>query len=300
MADNHIKFPSPEEENDENKVMSFAPEASRPRPSEVFPDLGNEKLVEAMENLKANENKDTQAALIEQVISAKFFAPVEVVDAEGKVIQGHGRLAVPKNAKFNFKLIQNAKGDQYFTVFTDIGEYLKWNKGPKVNTIVVVFPQIAQLAAQKADSIKGFVINPMGQNIVFSQDAIANLIEAMKAVAENAKAAREAAQQQQVKLMFGKPTNIPEAVMGAFRKKLMKVPEVNEAYFCMLKQGDQEFYLFTLDINADNETCHEIGDSLCESAKMFLTKFPIMAAPVNSPFGEGAKKVDAPFYVKGQ
>lgn len=300
MADNHIKFPSPEEENNSNTNTSFAPEASTPSPSEVFPDLGNEKLVKAMEDLKANENKETQAALIEQVISAKFFAPVEVIDADGKPIQGHGRLAVPKDAKFNFKLIQNVKGEQYFTVFTDINEYLKWNKGPKVNTIIVVFPQIAQLAAQKSDSIKGFVINPMGQNIVFSQDAIANLIDAMKAVAENAKAAREAAQQQQVKLMFGKPTNIPEAVLGAFRKKLMKTPEVNEAYFCMLKQGDQEFYLFTLDINADNETCHAIGDSLCESAKLFLTKFPIMAAPVNSPFGEGAKKVDQPFYIKGQ
>ncbi|HBI52966.1 MAG TPA: hypothetical protein DDX72_09345 [Ruminococcaceae bacterium] len=300
MADNHIKFPSPEEENNSNTNTSFAPEASTPSPSEVFPDLGNEKLVKAMEDLKANENKETQAALIEQVISAKFFAPVEVIDADGNPIQGHGRLAVPKDAKFNFKLIQNVKGEQYFTVFTDINEYLKWNKGPKVNTIIVVFPQIAQLAAQKSDSIKGFVINPMGQNIVFSQDAIANLIDAMKAVAENAKAAREAAQQQQVKLMFGKPTNIPEAVLGAFRKKLMKTPEVNEAYFCMLKQGDQEFYLFTLDINADNETCHAIGDSLCESAKLFLTKFPIMAAPVNSPFGEGAKKVDQPFYIKGQ
>ena len=300
MADNHIKFPSPEEENNSNTNTSFAPEASTPSPSEVFPDLGNEKLVKAMEDLKANENKETQAALIEQVISAKFFAPVEVIDADGNPIQGHGRLAVPKDAKFNFKLIQNVKGEQYFTVFTDINEYLKWNKGPKVNTIIVVFPQRAQLAAQKSDSIKGFVINPMGQNIVFSQDAIANLIDAMKAVAENAKAAREAAQQQQVKLMFGKPTNIPEAVLGAFRKKLMKTPEVNEAYFCMLKQGDQEFYLFTLDINADNETCHAIGDSLCESAKLFLTKFPIMAAPVNSPFGEGAKKVDQPFYIKGQ
>ena len=135
----------------------------------------------------------------------------------------------------------------------------------------------------------------MGHNIVFSQDAISNLLDAMKAVAEKQK---EAASQQQVKLMFGKPTNIPEAVMGAFRKKLAKTPEVKEAYFCMMKQGEQEYYLFTLEIDADKETCQDIGNSLCESAKMFLTKFPIMAAPVRSPFGEGAKKVDQAFYVK--
>ena len=309
MADNHIKFPTPEEgadnnsnsnsnsnsNNNNNNNIRLAPEASRQKPSEVFPDLHNEKLIDAMTALKANENKETQTALIEQVIGARFFAPVEVIDAEGKPIQGSGRLAVPKDAKFNFKLIQNAKGEQYFAVFTDIGQYLKWNSSQKVNTIVVVFPQIAQLAQQKSDAISGFVINPMDHNIIFSQDAISNLLDAMKAVAEKAKAD---AAQQQVKLMFGKPTNIPEAVMGAFRKKLIKVPEVKEAYFCMMKQGDQEYYLFTLEIDADRETCQEIGNSLCESAKMFLTKFPIMAAPVNSPFGEGAKKVDKPFYVK--
>ena len=206
MADNHIKFPTPEEGETENNNIRLAPETSKPKPSEVFPDLHNEKLIDAMNALKANENKDTQTALIEQVIGARFFAPVEVIDADGKPIQGSGKLAVPKDAKFNFKLIQNAKGEQYFAVFTDIGQYLKWNSTQKVNTIVVVFPQIAQLAQQKSDVISGFVINPMGHNIVFSQDAISNLLDAMKAVAEKQK---EAASQQQVKLMFGKPTNIP-------------------------------------------------------------------------------------------
>ncbi|MBP3856464.1 MAG: enhanced serine sensitivity protein SseB C-terminal domain-containing protein [Ruminiclostridium sp.] len=296
MADNHIKFPGPAEGGENNPI---APESNRRfSPDEVFPDLGNDKLVAAMEALKKDENKETQTALIENVLQAKFFAPVEVLDGDGKLLQGTGKVAIPKDSKFNFKLIQNAKGEQYFTVFTDIKQFMKWSKSPKINTIVVVFPQIAQLAQQKADIISGFVINPMDQNIIFSQDAIASLIDAMKAVAEREKARRESGGTQQVKLMFGKPQNIPDAVYGAFRKKLAKIPEVKTAYFCMLKQGDQEYYLFTLDIDADSETCRDIGDSVCESAKLFLTKYPIMAAPVNSPFGEGAKKVDSPFYTK--
>ena len=295
MADNHIKFPAPESIDNTNT----APDINPPTPENIFPDLGNEGLVKAMEALKAEENKDTQKALIEKVLSARFFAPVDVLDADGKLLRGTGKISVPPDAKFNFKLIQNKNGEQYFTVFTDIEEFRKWNKN-QVNTIVVIFPQIAQLAQQKADQIKGFVINPMSHNIVFSQDAIKNLLEAMRAVAEQEKARREAAGNPDaaphVKLMFGKPKNIPDAVLGAFRKKLAKTPEVKTAYFCMMKQGEQEFYLFTLDIDADSETSRDIGDSLCESAKMFLTKFPIMAAPVKSPFGEGAKKVSEPFY----
>ncbi len=297
MADNHIKFPTSDDNNDET-TAPVAPEINPPKPEEVFPDLGNEKLVAAMEALKDNENKETQTALIENVIGAKFFAPVEVIDADGNVLKGSGKVAIPKDAKFNFKLIQNAKGEQYFAVFTDIRQFMLWSKSPKVNTIIVVFPQIAQLAQQRADVISGFVINPMGQNIIFSQDAISNLLEAMKQVAEREKQRRESGAADTVKLLFGKPQNIPDAVYGAFRKKLAKIPEVREAYFCMLKQGDQEYYLFTLDIDADSERSRTIGDSVCESAKLFLTKYPIMAAPTNSPFGEGARKVGSAFYTK--
>ncbi len=291
MADNITKFPTPENESGSENTAAQ-------NPADIFPDLHNEELIKAMEALKADENKETQKALIEKVLTARFFAPVDVLDAEGNALQGNGRIAIPKDAKFNFKLIQNAKGENYFTVFTDIQEFQKWNKAARVNTIVVVFPQIAQLAQQKNDAVHGFVINPMTQNIIFSQEAIAHLLEAMHTVAEQEKARRAAAEGNTVKLMFGKPKNVPEAVLGAFRKKLEKYPEVREAYFCMMKQGEQEFYLFTLDIDADGEKSRSIGDALCESSKMFLTKFPIMAAPVNSPFGEGAKKVGEPFYTK--
>jgi hypothetical protein len=297
MADNHIKFPTPTDDGEANEKI--APEINPPRPQDVFPDLHNEELVKAMDELNKHEDQATQTAMIEKVVGARFFAPVDVLDADGNLLKGQGKVAIPKDAKFNFKLIQNGKGEQYFAIFTDIKEFLKWSKNPKVNTIVVIFPQIAQLAKEKADTISGFVINPMGQNIIFTQPIISNLLDAMKHVAENEKA-RLAGEAQPVQLMFGKAQDIPEAVYGAFRKKLAKSPQVKEAYFCRLKQGEQEFYLFTLDIDADNETCRDIGNSLCDAAKLFLTKFPIMAAPVNSPYGEGAKKVDQPFYKKDE
>lgn len=309
MADNHIKFPTPE--NNEADNLNVAPEINPPKPEDVFPELGNEALVQAMNALKAEENTETQRVLIERVLMARFFSPVDVLDAEGTPLRGNGRIAIPKDAKFNFKLIENSKGEQYFPVFTDINEFRKWSKSATVNTIVVVFPQIAQLAMQKNASVGGMVINPMTQNIIFSQEAIQNLLDAMRKVAEQQKTAAEAAKDgapadgeapadntPRVRLMFGKPKNVPDAVLGALRKKLAKQTEVKEAYFCMLKQGEQEYYLFTLDIDADPETSRDIGNSLCDAAKMFLTKYPIMAAPVNSPFGEGARKVGEPFYTK--
>ncbi|MBQ9384944.1 MAG: enhanced serine sensitivity protein SseB C-terminal domain-containing protein [Ruminiclostridium sp.] len=284
MAENEIKM---------NKKNVNAATGEAGIPEGAFPDLENGPLIEAMNALKKEENKETQTALIEKVLTAKFFAPVDIIDGDGNPVQGTGKIQIPENSKFNFKLIQNSKGEQFFPVFTDIEEFQKWNKQPKINTIIVIFPQIAQLAMQKSEELSGFVINPMTQNIIFSQDAIKHLLDAMNTVVE-----RHKAEPKPVQLMFGKPANVPEAVYGAFRKKLKKYPEVSEAYFCMLKRDEHEFYLFTLEIDAENERCKKIGDELCESAKMFLTKFPIMAAPVKSPFGEGAKKVGEPFYTK--
>lgn len=309
-------------------------------PADIFPDLKNGELVKAMDALKKEENAETQRALIENVLGARFFAPVEVMDANGNMLTGNGKIDIPPDAKFNFKLIENAKGERYFTVFTDINEFQKWNKSDRVNTIIVVFPQIAQLAAEKAGEVSGFVINPMTQNIIFSQEAIKNLLTAMRQFAEQQRAKAEAAKNngqvpagdsqkdlvntfnsltafarqkkaeaeaaksdgqapaERGKLMFGKPNNVPEAVLGAFRKRLVKSPEVKEAYFCMMKDGEQEMYLFVIDVDADNDKAKSIGEDLCNTAKMFLTRFPIIAAPVNSPFGEGAKKVTEPFYTK--
>ena len=292
MADNIKRFPlndnPPEKKATEN----------------IFPDLKNEELVKAMNALKKEENRETQTALIEHVVGARFFAPVDVSDADGNLLTGNGKMDIPKDAKLSFKLLENAKGERYFAVFTDMNEFQKWNKAERVNTIVVVFPQIAQLAMEKSAEAAGFVINPMNQNIIFLQDAISNLLGAMKQFAqmerEKAEAAKkgEAAVQQQTEILFGKPQNVPEAVLGAFRKRLIKSPEVKEAYFCMMRQNEQEFYMFVLDIDADNDKAKGIGEDLCNAAKMFLTKYPIMAAPVDSPFGEGAKKVTEPFYVR--
>lgn len=285
MADNHIKFPVPE--NNENTDKPDTPLTA----SDVFPDLGNEELIKAMEAIKASETPETQKQLIERVLQAKFFAPVSVLDANGDPLQGNGKIEVPKDAKFNFKLLQNTDGENFFGVFTDIAEFQKWNKEPRINTIVVVFPQIAQLVMQKDHDVQGFVINPMTQNIIFNREIITNILDAMKKVNEQKEA-------QTVKLMFGKADKVPEAVIEAIKKKLKKTPEVKEAYFCMMRQGDRDHYMFALDIDADNETCRDIGNSVCNAAKMFLTKYPVMAAPVKSPFGEGAKKVGEPFYVK--
>lgn len=266
----------------------------------IFPNLGNEKLIAAMEAVKANENKETQNELIQAVLSAKYFAPVEIFDKDGNKLEGTGKMEIPKDAKFNFKLIKNTQGEAFFTLFTDIPEYQKWNKEQKIGTIVVVFPQIAQLILSNKDDVKGFVINPMGQNIVFTKETIANILNTIAAHAAKQKAEKEAQAsetvQQEIVLEFGKPVNVPDSVLESLKKSLKKHSEVKTAYFAMMKQNGKENYLFVIDADADDEKKRKINDAFATTAKLFLTKFPILVASQDSPYFEGAKKEGIVFY----
>ncbi len=267
----------------------------------IFPDLKNESLVKAMEAIKANENPETQSAFVTAALNAKYFAPVDIMDGEGNLLEGNGKMEVPKDAKFNFKLIVNNNGDQFFPLFTDIEEFKKWNKSEKIKAIVVSFPQMANLVSVKSDSVKGMSINPLNQNLIFTKELLDNILEHLKNQAVKSVSSAEAGaapEAKKITVMFGKPTNIPDSVMSSITKTVAKHKEVNTAYFLMMKQEEKEHYLFILDIDADAEKSKKIADSICSSVRLFLTKFPVLVAPLKSPIGENAPKVTEPFYTK--
>ncbi len=266
----------------------------------ILPDLKNEELVAAMDAIRKAENNQTQGAFVSAAVKAKYFCPVDVLNSDGTPLEGNGKMEIPKDAKFNFKLITNSKGEQFFPLFTDIKEFQKWNKSEQIKSIVVVFPQMADLVSKKPE-IKGFVINPMTQNLIFTREILDNILKSVREnMQKNAKPAQEGQNgtENKITLYFGKPVNIPDSVIASLSKNLAKHPEVNKAYFLMMKQDEREHYLFVLDIDADAEKSKKIADSLCATARLFLSKFPVIAAPVKSPYGQNADKVTEPFYVK--
>ena len=268
----------------------------------IFPNLENDALVAAMNALRENETPETQGAFINAAVKARYFAPVDVMDGDGNALTGSGKMEVPQGAKFNFKLIINSKGEKFFPLFTDIAEFQKWSGDAQIKTLVVVFPQMASLVNKRADAVKGFVLNPMSQNLIFPKELLDNMLKHAQEQVAKAQAAQTTqnseAPQQQVTYYFGKTVNIPDSVVASLKKTIAKNPEVNSAYLIMMKQGTQEHYMFVLDIEADAEKSKKIADTICSTAKLFLTKFPIVACPLNSEIGANAPKVDEPFYTK--
>ncbi len=262
----------------------------------IFPDLKNEPLVATMNAIKEKETPETQTAFVTAALQASYFAPVDILDASGVPIEGTGKMSVPGDAKFNFRLIKNTEGEQFFLLFTDIPEFQRWNKEEKIKTMVVTFSQIVKLAMKKRDETAGIVINPMNHNLIFKHDMIESLFRHLEQTANQS----EQPKTEQVKILFGKPMNIPDAVLDSFRKTLAKNPEIDAVYFLMMKQGEQEHYLFVFDSKLENEKMKKVADSFCASARLFLSKFPVVSASLHSTIGENAPKVTEPFYQKEQ
>lgn len=260
----------------------------------IFPDLKNEALVASMNKLRESETPETQNAFIQNAVKAQYFAPVDVMDADGNPLTGTGKMEIPKNAKFNFKLVTNKEGEAYFPLFTDISEFQKWSKTDQVKTIVVVFPQMASLVEKRSEAVKGFVINPMNQNLIFPKQLLDNILEHARQNVAKAAAANNADNT----YMFGKAVNIPDSVTASLSKAVSKFDEISAAYLVMMKHGVQEHYMFVFDISADDDTCKAIADKIVAKARLFLTKFPIVAVSLKSPLGEKAPEIDKPFYTK--
>ena len=85
-----------------------------------------------------------------------------------------------KDTTISFELIKAANGDLYYPVFTHGEELKKCSKEQDQHTMKVTFEDLANMILNQGKVVKGFVINPMGENICFTADMIEGMIHSMR------------------------------------------------------------------------------------------------------------------------
>ena len=113
--------------------------------------ITNIMLVEAIRQLKENENPDTTNAVIDEVVMrAKFLMPVTV-----------------KEGKMEFNMVTNASKQNYFVAFTDWEEMRSCISGPEQKAMIM----------KNNNQTEGFVINPFSSNLIFKRDYVKQLFD---------------------------------------------------------------------------------------------------------------------------
>lgn len=146
--------------------------------------IRNDKLLESISKAKTEASQENTVILLNEVVKAKLLAPVTL--DQDPVIEGEdGQVVLEKDTTISFELIKSATGDLYYPVFTHGEELRKCSDEKNQHSMIVDFEDLANMILSQGKAVRGFVINPMGDNICFTSEMIQDMINEMKKEAGN-------------------------------------------------------------------------------------------------------------------
>ena len=139
--------------------------------------LRNDELLEIIHTVQKDPSTDNIVKMFNAVVTAELLAPISL-DKDPTMEKNDVFLA--HDTTISFELIKAANGDLYYPVFTHGEELKKCSKEQDQHTMKVTFEDLANMILNQGKVVKGFVINPMGENICFTADMIEGMIHSMR------------------------------------------------------------------------------------------------------------------------
>ena len=127
--------------------------------------------------MQKDPSTDNIVKMFNAVVTAEMLAPI-TLDQDPTLEEND--VYLEKDTTISFELIKAANGDLYYPVFTHGEELRKCSKDRDQHTMKVTFEDLANMIVHQGKVVKGFVINPMGENICFTTDMIEGMINSMK------------------------------------------------------------------------------------------------------------------------
>ena len=122
----------------------------------------NPELVDSMNKFLNERSAENEGVLIEKITKAHYLAPI--------ILQGEIENGILKaGSTISFKMLTNSLGETFFMAFTDWDELAKWST-EKEETLISTYDDLKSMVLKDTENVKGFVINPYGQNIVITPE----------------------------------------------------------------------------------------------------------------------------------
>ncbi len=139
--------------------------------------IRNDELLEIIHTVQKDPSTDNIVKMFNAVVAAELLAPVSF---DKDPTMDEKEVYLEKDTTISFELIKAANGDLYYPVFTHGEELKKCSKEQNQHTMKVTFEDLANMILNQGKVVKGFVINPMGENICFTADMIEGMITSMR------------------------------------------------------------------------------------------------------------------------
>ena len=148
-------------------------------------EIDNTALVEAIKEMRANFNPETQNKVVNLALRATFFVP-GVLEKKTELVEGADkRISFEDKPTAKFLLISKDKKENFFAAYTD-RELLKGFKTEQpFQGFAMKFADLANLTEQ-TPNIEGFVINPDTDKLPFNKMILARIKEAINIARQQA------------------------------------------------------------------------------------------------------------------
>lgn len=149
--------------------------------------VSNPMLVGCIELMKAEDTPEHRNMFMTELTKASFQAPA-LIDPE-PVTDEEGNPAVKPGSRVQFPMLATPDGKKFFMGFTDQVEYRKWvEKNKEMPIFSLKLDDYANMILRRDAQgnecpALGFVINPMGANVIIPKEMIAGMMAARVAQA---------------------------------------------------------------------------------------------------------------------
>lgn len=141
--------------------------------------IRNDSLLESIHKAKQDSSQENTVKMLNEVVKAKLLAPVSL-DREPEASGEEGQVVLEKDTTISFEMIKAKNGDLYYPVFTHGEELRKCSADSNQHSMIVNFEDLANMILSQSKVVRGFVINPMGENICFTSEMIDDMMKEMK------------------------------------------------------------------------------------------------------------------------
>ncbi len=252
--------------------------------------ITNPLLVKAMEEMKKERTTQNEFAFVNALKPARFLVPANIRTVQQAAANDDGTVELKEQPQISFILFNNAEGNKYFPLFTDMAEYQKWDKHAETKLAAISFQDLCHILQRdnKAEAM-GAVVNPFSHNVLIPSDTLfrVNNTEAMAPG---------------TKIQIGTLKEEPTPLLDALRAHLETQDVIKKAYLRVMKRDDKEKPNFLLVLEHDpsmsDVEIKPVYDAIAEAAKPQMRGVELAIVGSHTNFGTAALKEAVPFFEK--
>ncbi len=248
----------------------------------------NPKLKVYFKRLQQNQTNQHLNQVFNEIVNYAYFLSVIMLTNKPEP-NNDGTVAFQKGTIIKFPMLTYGEEKQYYPVFTDWEELLKWNQMENPKTLILSFDDYAAMVINNAE-VGGFVINPFGENFIIDR-SLAVRLKTKKDI--DTKGVSQQVITKETAVTLGEPRRYTTDMVSAVSDFLKHRPDVRRVWLRLMIRDEEQSYLFIAEFAGDKDT---LFGEIADAARPYLHGMYLDMVSYQDEFGRDAVKGVQPFY----